>query len=224
MRKFRFLSLLFLFVLFIAVSCTKEGPEGPVGATGAQGPAGSTGPQGNPGIPGPAGATVTYSAWYTTTAGDWVDDQAAPYWAWMKVARTAPAITAAIMDNGVILAYSKNWKSWSTGNVPVAMASVVQLPYMTDQDLMEFLDFAVPSAGNILYMYKSHVPTLFGAPANWEAADLAGTQFRYLVIPGTTAGGKGRAFNGYTKEELKAMPYQQIARMYNIPEDGTNIQ
>lgn len=224
MRKFRFLSLLLLFALIIGVSCTKEGPEGPVGATGPQGPAGSTGPQGNPGTPGPAGATVTYSAWYTTTAADWVDDQAAPFWAWMKVARPAPAITAAIMDNGVVLAYSKNWKSWSSGNVPVATPAVVQLPYQTDQDLMEFLDFAVPSVGNILYMYKSHVPSLFGVDPNWTAADLAGTQFRYLVIAGTTAGGKGKPFGGFTKDELKAMTYEQVARIFNIPEEGTNIQ
>lgn len=218
MRKFKLLSLLTLAITFIAVSCTKEGPEGPVGAQGPQGPAGTNGaagPAGPAGPPGPSGAGVTYSAWYTTVAGDWSTTGVDQYTAAALVNRTAPAITQAIMDNGVVLAYVSAWRVFG---FPRA-TEVAPLPYFADNIFMDYYDFVIPSVGNIRYLYKSEDP--------WDAANLAGTKYRYVVIPGTTAGGRGvnggTTFEGYTKDELKAMSYSQVAALFNIPVEGTNI-
>ena len=121
MRKFRLLSLLFLAISFIAVSCTKEGPEGPAGATGAQGPAGiggttgatgpagATGPQGPVGPTGPQGpagtANVIYSSWFTFATADWVDSAIVNVGSAKRAIRTAPGITSTVMNQGVILSY-----------------------------------------------------------------------------------------------------------------------
>lgn len=107
MRKFNSLSLLLLALTFIAASCTKEGPEGPVGATGAQGPPGATGAPGTPGTPG-AGIT-TYSTWVTTVDADWVLGYVAPnnYNVERIYNRTAPGVTASILDQGLYSAMER---------------------------------------------------------------------------------------------------------------------
>jgi hypothetical protein len=49
---------------------------------------------------------------------------------------------------------------------------------------------------------------------------------RYVIIPGGVAGGRmvtGPAA-GHTVEELRAMSYQQICQMFNIPLTGSNEQ
>jgi hypothetical protein len=217
MRKLRLLSLL-SFTILIVASCTKEGPEGPVGATGAAGLPGSTGPAGPAG---PTGQTnVTYSAWFATTAGNWVDSYTSPYWAVFAYDKAAPGVTQAIMDNGIVLSYMKNWTYFddATGN-PLKSLTVVQLPYLADPDFQDYYDFAVPAAGTIKYLYKSGFHT-------WVQSEIAGTTYRYVIIPGSIAGGKGTEprYNGFTAAELKAMPYAKIAQMFNLPAEGTNIQ
>jgi hypothetical protein len=214
MRKFRFLTLFLLSLLFIAVSCTKEGPEGPVGATGAQGPAGSTGPAG------PQGATgttnVTYSAWYVTTAADWTSIGTPPYWEDYRFTRTAPAVTQAIIDNGLVLAYMKNWpfdNLTSVGRSP----DVVQLPFLADIFFMDYYDYIIQAPGSIRFLYKSQNA--------WTQATMTGNTYRYIVIPGSIAGGRGTTtYAGYSAEELKAMKYEQVAQLFKIPANGSNIR
>ncbi|RZM04908.1 MAG: hypothetical protein EOO88_55680, partial [Pedobacter sp.] len=176
MRKIKGLSLLFLASSLLILSCTKEGPEGPAGAPGAPGAAG---PAGAPG----AGQT-TYSPWFTTTAADWVLDIDPPYWSIWKFKKTAPAVTQAIIDNGVFLSYMKNWTFEDTVTLdPVKEPNkVVQLPYMVDMFLLDYYDYAIPSPGVIDYLYKSQNP--------WGNDAIEGTMFRYVVIPGSTAGGR----------------------------------
>lgn len=205
MRKLRLLALSSLAVLFIASSCTKEGPEGPAGATGAQGPAGSPGTPGTPG----AGVT-TYSDWYTTVAADWVTTGAAPYSATLLVNRTAPAITQLIIDRGIVLAYIGNWRVF---NFPRA-TETAQLPYTADVNFSDIYDFVIPSAGNIRYLYKSLDP--------WDAANLAGTKFRYLTIAGSISGRGETTYGGYTKAQLVKMSYNEVAGIFNIPAQGSN--
>src|SRR5450432_1953648 len=114
MRKLRLLSLLFLAISFIVVSCTKEGPEGTVGATGPQGPAGGSGatgatgpagPAGPAGSTGPTGATGTANVIYYTWAPitSWADTTI-PFVSSAVVGRairTAPGITQAVIDQGI---------------------------------------------------------------------------------------------------------------------------
>jgi hypothetical protein len=219
MRKFNSLFLLLFSTLFIAVSCTKEGPEGPVGATGSQGPAGSngttgpTGPQGPPGTGG--GSSVTYSPWFLTGAANWVTT---PNYAVERMfVRTAPAITQAIIDQGVVLAYMKGDPLY---NATPQANTVFQLPYSVGigggwTDLWEY---GIETAGQLLFFYKSDDP--------WSTAALGVISFRYIVIPGSIAGGKSAEprYKGFTKSELKAMTYDEVARIFNIPQQGTNIQ
>lgn len=216
MRKFSSLSILIL-AITLFTGCTKEGPEGPVGATGPQGAAGTPGAPGAPGAPGTPGAGITtYSAWVTTTADNWVTT--APlgqYVAALRYDRAAPGVTQAIIDNGVVLVYMKNWRVFG---FPRA-TETAQLPYMVDLDFLDYYDYIIPAAGTIRHLYKSFDP--------WGAADVAGTQYRYIIIAGSVAGGRGAQtetlYGGFTKDELKKMSYEEVSSIFNIPEDGTNL-
>ena len=48
-----------------------------------------------------------------------------------------------------------------------------------------------------------------------------GNGFRYVLIPGGVSGGRGVnpgvGGTGYTEAELKAMPYEQVCALFNIP-------
>lgn len=213
MRKFRSLSLLFLAVSFIAASCTKEGPEGPVGASGLQGPAGVAGPAGPAGPAGSSGG-ATYSTWVVTGTG-WTDTGADDYGAIALYDRTAPGITQAIIDNGVVLAYMKGEPNFTA---PPQSTQTFPLPYSVGQGLgfIDSYEFLLPAAGTIRFLYKSDFA--------WDLEDLASISFRYILIPGTTAGGRGPAtYNGKTLAELKAMSYDQVIATLNIPATGSNI-
>ena len=220
MRKNKLLSLLTLAITFIAISCTKEGPEGPVGATGVQGPPGVQGPQGDQGDQGPpgTGGGVTYSAWFVT-GNNWVTTP--NYLAELIFVKTAPAVTQSIIDQGVVLAYMKGDPLYSGS---LQENSVFQLPYIVGPNSFstwtDVFDFGIETPGQIIFFYKSDNP--------WSAADLVDVQFRYIIIPGTTLGGRGisggTTYEGYTKDELKAMSYDEVARLFNIPAEGTNIQ
>ena len=198
MRKFRLLSLLFLAITFIAVSCTKEGPEGPAGATGPQGPTGAngangpagptgpTGPQGPTGPVGPQGpagpagtANVIYSSWFPILGTDWTGSGTAN----QSYTLTAPGVTQAIRDNGVVLVYVTTF------------------------------DFYLPATvGQILL--RAYRPS--------SAFTLITINVRYVIIPGGVAGGRtiGKAaeINGqvYTESQLKAMSYQQVCSLLKI--------
>ena len=130
MRKFKLLSLLAFALVFIAISCTKEGPEGPAGATGPQGPtgiggpAGPTGPAGPSGPAGPTGPTgpqgpagtanVIYSPWTAFTDPNW---SASTVDIFGKTARrytaAAPGITATILSQGTVLV------SWHCSHIAI---------------------------------------------------------------------------------------------------------
>ncbi|MBN8863900.1 MAG: collagen-like protein [Sphingobacteriales bacterium] len=216
MRKFNSLSLLLLALTFIAASCTKEGPEGPVGATGAQGPPGATGAPGTPGTPG-AGIT-TYSTWVTTVDADWVLGYVAPnnYNVERIYNRTAPGVTASILDQGVVLCYGKNFTIGSSDR----LNNAVLLPYLENFNGQHY--GAILTPGKIVFTYDP----ISGNER--PVSQLAGIAYRYVIIAGSVAGGRGvngeTTYGGFTAEELKAMPYDEVARRFNIPENGTNIQ
>ena len=213
MKKNGFLSLLLIAgISMIIISCSKEGPAGPAGATGPAGPVGPAGPQGT--------TNVTYSAWYTTVNADWVTTGVDPYKAAFLVNKSAPAITQAIIDNGLVLGYVTNWQIADTTGAPIGRSTdVAGMPYLADIGFLDYYDFVIPSAGKIRYLYKSYAP--------WSSTELTGTKFRYIVIPGSVSGGRGvngsPTYEGHTGDELKAMTYEQVAGLFNIPAEGTNI-
>ena len=228
MRKFKLLSLLLLAIAFIAVNCTKEGPEGPAGATGAQGPGGpngATGPTGPTGPGGPAGpqgptgpqgppgtANVIYSAWLSVAnSSALLDSNFTDYGSCKRWYRSAPSVTAGVLDNGLVLNY---WR--------VTTVIYSTLPYTFPVGASTYYLGAIPVAtngptagGKIIYF-----TSIFGAGAGWTPN--SGAETRYVVIPGVVPGGRTTGLGGtnYTADQIKAMSYEQVCRTFNIPSSG----
>jgi hypothetical protein len=218
MRKFRLLSLLLIALSFILVNCTKEGPEGPAGATGPQGPPGtngSTGPAGPTGPQGPAGSTgpqgpagtanVIYSPWFPSNP--WADTTINSIGAAI-FRRLAPGVTQSVIDQGVVLVYTQ-----LTGS----NGSTMQLPFVFNSNpAYQFT--------SILYVGRVHIlVTNLNGTATTGAAWSTTNQFRYVIIPGGVAGGRGVnekvvQINGrtYTESVLRAMSYADVCSLLHI--------
>lgn len=226
MRKLRLLSILLLAISFILISCTKEGPEGPVGPIGAQGPSGNTGttgpagPIGTTGPIGPAGPTgpqgpqgptgtanVIYSAWITdASAALWADTTILFYGSLIRRRNiTAPGITQAILDQGIVLSYVRSG------------GTVYALPFLFAFGGGTVGVAGQPAVGRLIYILYN--PLTGGAPPGGLL--FSGLDIRYVIIPGGVLGGRaanqGVGGTGYTEAELKAMPYEKICRLFNIP-------
>jgi hypothetical protein len=223
MRKFRLLSLLLIALSFIIINCTKEGPEGPAGATGPQGPpgtngttgpAGATGPQGPAGSTGPQGpagtANVIYSPWTDFVNATW----SAPVVEFGKTVRnypaTAPGVTASIVTTGVVLVY---WRDQGLPN-PQQMPSI---SYNITQAVNQYLGFALLT-GQIQIKFFNIDNT--NDPGTFSGA---GNSYRYIIIPGGVAGGRGvnehvAEINGqtYSESQLKTMSYTQVCNLLHI--------
>ena len=231
MRKFRLLSLLLLATSFIFVNCTKEGPEGPVGATGAQGPVGNTGATGAAGAQGPTGvigpvgpqgpqgpvgsANVIYSAWFqlNLTSATPFDTTVHLKGFVTRAYLAAPSLTQAILDNGIVLSYFR---------ITDPTVATYPLPYN--------FSFGGPGAPNSYEMSSiSTVGKLIFICANTSnnttVLTLNGRSFRYVIIPGAVAGGRGAGpiekmgiINGqtYTESQLKTMSYSQISTLLGL--------
>lgn len=221
MRKIKLLSLLFLAITFLAVSCTKEGPEGPAGATGAQGPAGGSGPAGPAGPTGPTGpagptgptgptgtANVIYGAW--VPEGAWADTSMASINVGGGLARrfivAAPALSNTILDQGVVLTYIKT---------DLSPNSPILLPWniSAGANLLQVASRATTQ--KIVYFFY-----FVNAPTTQPTGALgANAQFRYILIPGGVAGRTTDiAGTGHTLDEIKAMPYKEVCKLLRIPE------
>lgn len=188
-----------VFILFtvLLAGCAKDGKDG---VDGEQGPPGT--------------ANVIYSSWFNTGTG-WVEstETTTPYYGeFAYFSRPVTALTQAIMDNGAVLCYLKGDPLLDG----TASSAVFQLPYSvgTGFEFSDVYDFAV-SPGNIRFLYKSDDP--------WNTGDLGTISFRYILIPGGVAGrGVTPTYQGHTIEELKKMPYEQVAQLFHIPADGSN--
>ena len=227
--------LLFIIAGSLIISnCTKEGPAGPAGQTGAQGPngvGGAAGPIGSVGVQGPTGPTgptgpagpqgpagvpgttnVIYSAWWAPASADWVDTTIALAGPVKRARRTAPGITLSFLQSGVVLAY--------TSFLPATTARTYRLPVSISQGTAIPLHFGyLVDPDKIIYYYGTMNGTATTVVFNTSY------QFRYVLIPGTTAGGKmmsGPA-SGYTVEQLKAMEYDKVCNLFNIPPNGSNM-
>jgi hypothetical protein len=228
MRKFRLLSLLLLATAFIFVNCTKEGPEGPAGATGAQGPtgangpAGAAGPQGLTGPAGPAGpagpqgvagtANVIYSSWTSFVAATW----SAAVVEFGKTVRNypavAPGITQAILDQGVVLSYIK---------FPLPANTTYPLPAVLNGVAVNAVASSIFVENTIGILRIKHMNITDNVD---PGIPVGGTQYRYILIPGGVAGGRGGSTEKmadikgqlYTESQLKAMSYSEVCSLLNI--------
>ena len=224
MRKLNSLFLSLLSIALITASCTKEGPEGPVGAQGTQGPpgtpgtAGATGATGATGPQGPAGtANVIYSAWFNEPA-TWDDSVLASLNSVhaRKFNKTAPSLSQAVLDQGVVVCYVK-----TAGTVnPVA------LPWTLPVTLTTFVETNFrPAVNSIVFFFYIPNNVSTTTPVSFTSIAAGAAQFRYVIIPGGVSGGRvasGPAA-GYSAEELQKMPYADLMKKFNIPASGTNI-
>lgn len=231
MRKISFSFATFIALSILLTACKGDtgpvgpqgnvGPQGPTGATGPQGPTGATGatgatgPQGPAGPAGPAGSltNVTYSAWFQPTFAT-VTPGTANQWSSFTSVRSAPSITQAIIDQGIVITYMR---SSPTSLLFTGTGQVTQLPYVDDRDV-NFMKSWIPSVGNLTIAYSSSLPYSLTGINN------SAHNFRYVVIPGGTLGSRivsGPAA-GYTVDQIKSMSYDQIRNMFSIPADGSN--
>lgn len=224
MRKLTSLSLLLLAISFIVVNCTKEGPQGPAGATGAQGPAGATGATGSTGATGaqgPAGATgaqgpagtanVIYSSWFNFVQADWADTTLQYYGGAARAWRTAPSLSASVVNSGVILCYTQDQV-----NAARPLPWLLPNPVAANNNTWVLGFLGLP--GQILF-YIDDLSNSALPPNQGYFGSL-----RYIIIPGGISGGRGAStekiadINGqtYTETQLRNMSYVEICNLLHI--------
>lgn len=214
MRKLRLLSLYLFAISLIVAGCTKEGPEGPVGAIGAQGPPGSVGPAGPIGPAGPAGSSVIYSAWFSLPLAQWADSTTPWLGDISRAIKAAPGVTQSVIDQGVVLVYINTAAA-------AAPSSVYPLPFNVPNPVFagETLQvgYILAPSKIIFYLADLIFPDMTGFGLT--------TPFRYVIIPGTLAGGRmaGGPAIGHNVDELKKMSYRDVQRLFSIPDNGSNF-
>jgi len=200
-----------------------QGPTGTTGATGPQGPkgdSGTIGPKGDSGIngadgadgatgpQGPAGSSsVIYSSWFTDA-----DFNSTPSWEdstltitneiIARAIKTAPDITAGILDSGIVLSYVRHYSIVSPQLLPYFSKIGTGDP-IVPTNLVELN--IVPQEGSLIY-YFTNLNT--SDASGFSVADF---EYRYIIIPGGTMA-SGR------KIDPKTMSYQQVCKTYNIPQ------
>jgi hypothetical protein len=165
MKNFRSLMVTAVILIIGLTSCSK-------GSTGPAGPAGPAGPD-----------SVAYSAWtplaLTYVAADTLFEETI----------TAPSITQAILDSGIILSYVNFQEQNGTYHV---------IPTVGLLGAALFEDFSVGKINIASVQDYSTLP------------------YRYVTIPGSLKTGNSAStqkVKGYTIQELKAMPYEQVQQL-----------
>jgi hypothetical protein len=144
----------------------------------------SKGSTGPAGPKGPAGPdSVVYSAWIPLAFTYNATDTA------FEETLAAPSITKAILDSGVVLTYVNAQAQDGTYHV---------IPTGALNTLDIFEDFSVGKINIVSFN------------------DYSGIPYRYVTIPGSLKTGNNAAtqkVKGYTIQELKAMPYEQVQQI-----------
>jgi hypothetical protein len=109
-------------LLLFFLSCTKQGPAGATGATGTQGPPGAQGSTGSQGPEGNANVTTVIFQNVTLTENG-------------NTMFNIPAITQAILDSGVVVAYYQGLGGDTWFSLPVYYLSGGTLTSITLYDL-----------------------------------------------------------------------------------------
>ena len=150
----------------------------------------------NEGIQGPEGpagldATVFYSEWFTPSAWSGTSGD------WFFDA-SAPDLTEDIVENGVILAYV-----WLAGDLYNA-STVGPLPAYAIVANWSFLIFKFGSIEFTCDMISKPLTT--------------GNKFRFIAIPGTIPALKSASLKNKSEQELRSMFYNDVCKLFNIPE------
>jgi len=149
------------------------------GDTGAVGPVGPAGPD-----------SVVYSAWQTLNFTFYQTDSS------LVDTISAPSITQAILDSGVILTYY----NLADPTDPSAGTDLYSGAALSAFELLE--DYIVGSINIESFKY-----------------DFSTQKMRYVTIPGSKLEtvNSVKTYKGYTVAELKAMPYAKAAKIMGGP-------
>lgn len=174
----------------------KKGDTGPKGDAGAQGNAGA------PGAAGPKGtANIIYSAWIATNP--WVASTtsigAGKKTSYFDI--TANQLTQGIIDSGTVLVYAKFVAETNGDGIAKMLPSI----------------FYDGGSANVQYRFQ------FGLLLNKvrvicdvlpSGTPHASNQVRYIIIPG----GVPASGRSVMKPDFAKMSYEDVCRLYNIPE------
>jgi len=209
MKKFHYLLVFIIALVFAGCSKGKDGDVGPTGPVGPQGApgvdgaagvTGATGPTGPVGPAGPKGATgapgtvtAIYSDWVTAINDTYDHDSQPGIDTWHI---TAPDITASVLSNGLVLVYCK-----------VDATTINTFPFETTYGNTGALIFeewtAYPTPGNIRLTME--YTNLFDLGRNNDQISLT---YRYLIIPGNIVHSLG---------SINIKNYNQVKQVLHLP-------
>ena len=136
-------------------------------------------------------AEVYYSEWFSPAA--WTGTSGDWYFE-----ASAPDLTEDIVEGGLIMAYV-----WLEEDIYEGLA-VRPLPaYAVGANW----DFLIPEYGSIVFN------------SDMESRPLtSGNKFRFIAIPGTIPALKSASSKNKSEQELRNMTYQEVCKLFNIPE------
>jgi hypothetical protein len=152
--------------------------------------------KGDDGAPGsPGTANVKFSDWFTPAT--YKKDTVFGIWGF-SYNKSATAITQNVLDSGTVLVFAKmygyNTLVWPAGNVGQLPITITYMQSGLQNDTWQYK--ASPGNLNIRFQNDHNIYTSISTTH----------QFRYIIIPGAVAAGRG--IN---------MSYEEICRQYNIP-------
>lgn len=174
---------------------------------------GDDGPAGPPGT-----ANVLYSAWFTAPAYDTATVAGIRHFSYT---RAAPEITQSILDNGVVLTYGKllgyNSQVW-----PLDRVEMLPIEVRYVQGNLQLDRWAAHASPGNLRIDFSNSNNFYTSISNAHS-------FRYVIIPGGSAISAAAVPSGmsagvvaggraYTRAELQALSYDEVRRLFNIPD------
>lgn len=191
-----------LFILAaLLISCSPEdGADGAIGPAGPQGQQGVSGTDGADGMDGadgqqgdqgdPGTANVIYSEWIPSGFDDPITDD------FDQFELDVPQLNETLQDSGVILVYAR--RGTLIYPIPVTFFGTLDENYnwrlLTTND--DFIAVRVNSTDG----------SVIGTP-------FLNDEYRYVLIPGGEPASSGRS---YTAAEYEAMPYEEVAKLFNI--------
>jgi hypothetical protein len=152
--------------------------------------------KGDDGAPGsPGTANVKFSDWFTPAT--YKKDTVFGIWGF-SYNKSATAITQNVLDSGTLLVFAKmygyNSQVWPAGNVGQLPITFTYIQNVLQNDTWQYK--AIPGNLNIRFQNDHNIYTSISNAH----------QFRYIIIPGAVAAGRGINLS-----------YEEICRKYNIP-------
>ncbi|MFN5335452.1 MAG: hypothetical protein ACK5BV_09715 [Bacteroidota bacterium] len=168
------------------------------------------------------GSNIIYSNWFSIDSLLWKGPGDYNYdYTWVGSQNAtevnAPSITQDVISKGVVLCYT----SWSilSGTTPVVILKNSLMPVTTN--------YPNANGSTVNLNFGARVGKLdfyfYSAAIDVSRTNLSRIQYRYIIIPGSTLAGRRANGSSYPSvNELKKMRYEEVATLFNIPQNGSN--